>query len=149
MCGKVGNDWQTKCIKKIKKSLDEQSFIYSSNTSWITWKAKIIYHDRIFVIWATSHYASESRFQYQKWQFAPDKIGIVFISLVFFESYFGGKMTMKSRSFGTFTTCYRKIQWGKGCMFNIHYPTVVIPFFYLNRTWKEFFQQAHFSVSQN
>ena len=34
-------------------------------------------------------------------------------------------------------------------MFNIRDPTVVIPFFYLNRTWKEFFQQAHFSVSQN
>ena len=68
-----------------------QSCTYSSNTSWITCKAKIIHHDRIFVIWTTSPYASENRSQYQKWQFASDKIDNVFISLVFFESYFGGK----------------------------------------------------------
>ena len=46
-------------------------------------KAKIIHHDRIFVIWMTCPYASESRSQCQKLQFAPDKIDNVFMSLVF------------------------------------------------------------------
>ena len=36
-----------------------------------------------------------------------------------------GKMTTKSWSFGTFTTCYRKNRWGKGSMSNIHYHPVI------------------------
>ena len=84
---------KAKCVKKLgmtdrpnvmkKQCLSMQSLTYSSNTIWITRKAKTIHHNRIFVIWATSPYASQSRSQYQKWQFGPDKIDNVFISLVF------------------------------------------------------------------
>ena len=124
----MGTTDRPSVIKK-KQCLSMQSFTYSSNTGWITCKAKIIHHDRIFVIWTSSPYESETRSQYQKWQFALDKIDNIFISLVFFESYFGGKMMKKSWSFGIFTTCYRKNQWGKGSMFNIHNSLVIIPFF--------------------
>ena len=88
---------RTKCVKKLgmthrlkkrikKQCLGMQSFTYSPNTSWITCKAKTIHHDRSFVIWTTSPYASENRSQYQKWQFAPDKIDNVFVSLIFLRA---------------------------------------------------------------
>ena len=143
MCEKIGNDWQTERNKK-------KRFAYSSNTSWIACKAKIIHHDRIFAIWTTSPYTSESRSQYQKWQFTLDNIDNIFISLAFFDSYFGDKMIMKKWSFVTFTTYYRKSQWGKGSIYVQHsLPSCYNSFSYLACAWKGFFQQANFSVRKN
>ena len=81
MCEKIGNDSRPK--KRIKK-----------NNAWV---CKVLPTQRIP---AESHIRLKSSTMTEALSygqlFAPDKIDNVFISLIFFESYFGGKMTIKS-----------------------------------------------------
>ena len=148
MCEKIRNDWQTERNKK--KCLGILSFADSSNTSWITCKAKIIiHHARIFIIWTTSPYASESRSEYQKWQFAPDEIDIVFVSLVFFRATLEARWRWKVEVSVPSPPATEKTNGVKVLCSTFIILLLYNSFSYLARAWKEFFQKAYFSVSQN
>ena len=100
-------------------------------------------------LWTTSPYASESRFQYQKWQFALDKIDNVFTSLVFFRAILEARWRWKVEVSVPSPPATEKTNGVKVLCSTFIILLLYNSFSYLACAWKEFFQQAYFSVSQN